>query len=126
MAAFTETEREYLRGQRLGRLATVNQRGEPQNAPVGFQLRDDDSIDIIGRALETTKKWRNVLARPAVAFVVDDVAGPGWKPRGVEIRGTALAITDGVERPTIRVTARQVIAWGIETDSYKASNRRLT
>lgn len=34
--AFTDAELTYLRGQRLGRLATVDAAGAPQNNPVGF------------------------------------------------------------------------------------------
>ncbi len=37
LSKFTEAELEYLQSQRLGRLATVNQRGEPQVAAVGFR-----------------------------------------------------------------------------------------
>jgi hypothetical protein len=34
MSKFTDIELEYLKTQRLGRLATVNKNGEPQIAPV--------------------------------------------------------------------------------------------
>ncbi len=47
MSAFTEKEIEYLWGQRLGRLATVNGEGEPHVVPVGFRYNADlDAIDI--------------------------------------------------------------------------------
>ena len=38
MGAFTEKEVEYLRGQMLGRMATVGRDGSPHVMPVGFRL----------------------------------------------------------------------------------------
>ncbi len=38
MSKFTGIELEYLKTQRLGRLATINKPGEPQIAPVGHLL----------------------------------------------------------------------------------------
>ncbi|MEW9552264.1 hypothetical protein [Nonomuraea sp. NPDC050783] len=64
-----------------------------------------------GGALGGTRKFRNVQRGGAVAFVVDDLAATGpWTPRGVEIRGTAVALTDheppvpGLAREIIRIT----------------------
>ena len=37
MSKFTPIELEYLKTQRLGRLATINKNGEPQIAPVTFR-----------------------------------------------------------------------------------------
>ena len=37
MSTFTEKEIEYLRGQPLGRLATVGRDGSPHVVPVGFR-----------------------------------------------------------------------------------------
>ena len=38
MSTSTEREIEYLRGQRLGRLATTSSSGAPHIVPVGFRL----------------------------------------------------------------------------------------
>ncbi|GAA2648353.1 hypothetical protein GCM10010307_55700 [Streptomyces vastus] len=48
MTEFSEAERAYLRSQRLGRLATVDQHGQPQANPVGFFPQDDGTILIGG------------------------------------------------------------------------------
>ena len=49
MSKFTDIELEYLKTQRLGRLATVNKNGEPQIAPVTFRYNAElDAIDIGG------------------------------------------------------------------------------
>jgi pyridoxamine 5'-phosphate oxidase family protein len=69
------------------------------NAPVGFFLRADDTIDIGGMHMGDTKKFRNVREGSRVAFVVDIVdTSEGWYPIYLEIRGTAEARSD-VEPP---------------------------
>ena len=139
MSNFTPQELEYLQSQRLGRLATINPAGQPQNAPVGFRYNPElDTIDIGGRAMSKTKKFRNVLKNNRVAFVVDDVLPP-WKPRGVEIRGIAEALYQGGkdlfgdrgsgrdywDDAFVRVRPTQIISWGLDGDSYKAHNRKV-
>jgi pyridoxamine 5'-phosphate oxidase family protein len=88
-----------LASQKLGRLATVSADGIVGNAPVTFFVRADDTIDIGGLRMGTTKKFRNVRAGSRVAFVVDIVdTTKGWNPVYLEIRGTAEALSD-VEPP---------------------------
>ena len=91
MSAFTEQEIGYLRSQRLGRIATAGPDGQPHVVPVSFRYNaEQDSIDIGGHAFATRKKYRDVLANPRVAFVVDDLTSVNpWRPRGIEVRGQA-------------------------------------
>ena len=123
MSVFTPEEIEYLKSQRLGRLATVNPEGRPQNSPVGFRYNAElDVIDIGGRYMSKTKKYRNLSHNPNVAFVVDDVLPP-WQPRCVEIRGTAEALPTGgknifgenyeADEAIIRIRPVQIITWGV-------------
>lgn len=115
-------ERDYLSSQRLGRLATVDGAGQPQNNPVGFFVDDDlGVVDIGGRAMGRTKKFRNVQGNPRVSLVVDDLASVRpWHVRGVEIRGRAEALTDwqaphaGYSREAIRIHPERVISWGLD------------
>lgn len=124
MSAFTEAEIEYLRGGRLGRLATVGRDGRPHIAPVTFVFNpDEDAIDIGGVFFADTKKWRDVQHDPKVAFIVDD--STGTSARGVEIRGEAEPHTSGGEsinprfpqfKPEfIRIRPTRIVAWGIES-----------
>lgn len=120
MADFTETELAYLRTQRLGRMATVDQDGQPQANPVGFFLQDDGTVLIGGRSMGTTKKWRNLRANPRIALVVDDLASVSpWRVRGVEIRGTAELLTGthdlgrGFSPEVIRIHPERIISWGL-------------
>ena len=69
MGTFTEAELEYLRTQRLGRLATVNKHGEPQIAPVSFHYNAElDTIDIGGLNIGETQKFRNVARNGLAVF----------------------------------------------------------
>lgn len=135
MSVFSEHEIEYLKSQRLGRLATINPRGLPQNSPVGFRYNPElDVIEIGGRFMSQSQKFRNLLKNPNVAFVVDDVLPP-WTVRGVEIRGTAVTVATGgreifganyqADEAIIRITPKQIIGWGLETEPYKANNRKV-
>lgn len=118
---FTSGELAYLRTQRLGRLATVDPGGAPQNNPVGFVIDDAGRVVIGGRGLGATRKFRNAARHPDVAFVVDDLASVDpWIVRGVEVRGTAEALEDvdpprpGMSREVLRVTPRWIGSWGVD------------
>ena len=124
MSVFTDKETEYLRGQRLGRIATVGAGGSPHAVPVTFRLdADADSIEVGGRGLSASKKWRDLTANPRVAFVVDDLASVNpWSPRGVEVRGHARLHQEGGERfgpgawdsVWIQVVPERIVSWGLE------------
>ena len=112
----------YLRTQRLGRLATVDGAGAPQNSPVGFRYNAElGTIDIGGRNMGASRKFRNLAGNPKVAFVVDDIASvQPWRVRCVEIRGHAEALRDQASRQAgfsaeiIRVYPERVISFGLE------------
>ncbi|MFI9102603.1 PPOX class F420-dependent oxidoreductase [Streptomyces fildesensis] len=121
MTIFSADERAYLDEQKLGRLATVDGKGQPQANAVGFVVRDDGSIDIGGYAMGTTKKWRNIAGNPLVSLIVDDiVTHHPWAVRGIEIRGDAEQLTGAhdlgayLSPEVIRIRPRRVITWGIE------------
>jgi pyridoxamine 5'-phosphate oxidase family protein len=127
---FTSAELDYLRSQRLGRLATVARNGAPQNNPLGFVVNEAlGTIDISGWNLTASKKFRNLRSNPNVAFVVDDIASSDpWEVRGVEIRGVAEALdevgpTATVRRPVIRVWPRRIISWNVGADHSRMQGR---
>ncbi|GII05070.1 PPOX class F420-dependent oxidoreductase [Planobispora takensis] len=119
---FSQAELDYLATQRLGRLATVSLDGTVQNSPTGFHYNPGNgTIDIYGRAMGATKKFRNVRETGRVAFVVDDLASTDpWQVRGVEIRGTAEAVEDHeppmpyLSREIIRIHPERIISWGVD------------
>ena len=64
----------YLGTQMLGRLATVDPDGKPQNNPVGFRYNAElGTIDIDGLDMGRSRKFRNLATNPNVALVVDDI-----------------------------------------------------
>ncbi|SHL11018.1 pyridoxamine 5'-phosphate oxidase family protein [Pseudonocardia thermophila] len=121
---FTAAELAYLQEQRLARLATIGPDGAPQVRPVAFAVDPvTGAIDIAGRANPKTQKWRNVLRDGRAALVVDDVLPP-WRPRSIEVRGTAEVLPDepgdaivpGAPPGIIRIRPTKVLAFGIEED----------
>ena len=115
MSAFNEQELAYLHGdRRLGRVATVGKDGTPHVAPVGWSYNaDTDTIDIGGRNFAASKKYRDVARSGRGAIVIDDLATVDpWRPRGIEVRGHAQALSDP---PLIRIHPDRVISWGLET-----------
>ncbi len=121
----SEGERQYLEGQRLGRLATIGPDGGPQARPVVFSVNDElGTIDIAGKEMTSSQKYRNVERSPLVSFVVDDLESvKPWKARGIEIRGRAEALAD-VGEGLIRIHPTRILAWGIDTAGFGPPNAR--
>ena len=119
----------------VGRLATIQPDGTPQNSPVGFTFNERlGTIDIAGYQMLRSRKFRNLARNQKVAFVVDDIPSRDpWRVRCLEIRGTAeQALLDEARREPngdalddaiIRITPRRVISFGI--DDQKTEPHRL-
>ena len=94
-SVFTAAELEYLHSQRrLGRIATVGKYGTPHVVPSGWTHNVElDTIDVTGRELEQTKKFKDVARSGRAAIVIDDIASVNpFRPRAIEVRGRAEAI----------------------------------
>jgi pyridoxamine 5'-phosphate oxidase family protein len=133
MSHFTENEIAYMQEQRLGRLSTLAPDGAPNNVPVAFHYNAElDTIDIRGFKMKTSKKFRNIQRDGRVSFVIDDVLPP-WEPRGVEIRGVAVALDEpnppyqarGMDGALIRIRPAKIISWGIDTHPYTRNSRQV-
>ena len=90
MSAFSEAELSYLLGERrLGRVATTGKDGTPHVVPVGWTYNAElDSIDVGGRELAQTKKYRDVERSGRAAIVIDD---PPARTRGDRARWRCVA-----------------------------------
>lgn len=124
-SAFTELELRYLAERRLGRVATVGKDGTPHVAPVGWSYnQEEDAIEIGGRDFARSKKYRDVARSGRAAIVIDDLASVDpWRPRGIEVRGSADAL-DGP--PRIRIQPERVVSWGLESDDlFERSSRTV-
>lgn len=122
MTSFTHEEIEYLKSQRLGRLATVGPDGQPHVVPVGFRYKAElGTIDIGGHNFAKRKKWRDAQANPKVAFVVDDIASlQPWRVRGIEVRGEVEVLMAGgkavmpfFDEEMFRIKPKRVYSWGL-------------
>jgi pyridoxamine 5'-phosphate oxidase family protein len=117
MSSFTGAQMRYLKSQRLGRLATLRPDGSLQNNPVGFTFDEESgTFEIGGFNMGGSQKYKNVVANGQVAFVVDDLETVDpWKPRMVEVRGTAEPLPDDdPRRSKIRIHPTRVISFGLE------------
>jgi pyridoxamine 5'-phosphate oxidase family protein len=125
---FSENEIEYLKSQRLARIATVNvsskdQSIQPDVVPVGFDF-DGDYLYVGGMNILKSTKYKNILKNSNVAIVVDDLRTVDpWDPRGIRIYGTADAVTrqggymDQTSHSTfhyIRIRPNKKWSWGID------------
>jgi pyridoxamine 5'-phosphate oxidase family protein len=132
MSAFTTDELEFLGGGRqaggqgkLARIATVGKDGTPHVVPVGMWTHNaaEDTIEVRGRGLEQTKKFRDVARSGRAAIVIDDMVKldpseqqGGWdsRPRAVEVRGPADVIAG--PDPVIRIHPERIVSWGTDPD----------
>jgi pyridoxamine 5'-phosphate oxidase family protein len=122
MSVFTENEIEYLRSQRLGRMATIGPQGDPHVVPVAFRYNEEkDTIDIGGHSFAKRRKYRDMQRDPRIAFVVDDVLPP-WSPRMIEIRGTVefgkagKAVNQNFDDEMVHLHPRRIVSFGIDSE----------
>lgn len=130
ISLFTEKEKEYIKSQRLARMATVSSgstsgiaSNQPDVVPVGFDF-DGEYFYVGGINILESTKYKNTLKNNKVAIVIDDLKTVNpWNPRGVRIYG----IADTVERKEgymsnpnhpqsryIRIKPAKKWSWGIE------------
>lgn len=132
-AVFTDAELDYLRGQRLARLATLAPDGTLQNNPVAFFVHASaGTVDIGGARLQQTRKFRNAQSHPQVALVIDDLESVDpWRPRCLEIRGRAEVRPDaepparGFSRGVIRIHPEVVFSFGIDPAAARMTKREV-
>ncbi|HEX4220103.1 MAG TPA: PPOX class F420-dependent oxidoreductase [Acidimicrobiales bacterium] len=118
----TDAEERFLTRQPRGHLSTIGPDGTPQVKPLGFSYNAAlGTIDIGGFNMAGSAKYRNVLANPRVAFVVDEVteASIEWA-HFLEIRGMAETTTgaastdDHVAPGIIRIHPQRVVAYNVD------------
>jgi pyridoxamine 5'-phosphate oxidase family protein len=134
MSSFTPQEIAYLQSQLLGRLATVGIDGDPHVVPVGFRYNPDfDTIDIGGRRIAQSKKFRDVARSGRAAFVVDDlVSTDPWTPRMLTVRGRAEALPTGGQEiqsffapELIRIMPMWIGSFGINAGGVTMDSRKI-
>ena len=124
VTALTDIERAYLRDQPLGRLATVDASGARRTAPSAcFSTRRAATSSSAEAPWAEPENSATCRSNPHVAVVVDDlVSTDPWTVRGLEVRGTALALSDVdppvpfMSREIIRITPTWVASWGLDPE----------
>ncbi len=90
---FSEFEVQYLKSQRLARIATVSSKGQPDVVPVAFEF--DGKYFYVGShsqdIFHQTLKYKNVKnGNKRVALTIDDLESiDPWRPRALKVYGTA-------------------------------------
>jgi len=126
---FSDKEIDYLKSQKLARIATVSKSLQPDVAPVGYELEGDKFV-IPSLDMEKTLKYKNIKnGNPKVALVIDDLESVNpWKPRGIKVYGTA----EIVERKGrfgrglyIEITPQRVWSWGIQRPLFEEDRKAV-
>jgi pyridoxamine 5'-phosphate oxidase family protein len=117
----SKLETEYLKTQRLARIATVSPKGQPEVSPVGFEW--DGKYFYVGthdKAFFTrTQRYKNITRGNArVSIVVDDLESVDpWKVRGIKVLGTVEVVEhEGIfgKGKYFRIRPKVSVSWGIE------------
>jgi pyridoxamine 5'-phosphate oxidase family protein len=120
---FSQQEQAYLQTQLLARLATVEPDGQPDVDVVGFEF-DGARFYIGGHRLETTRKYKNIMAgQRRVSLIIDDLKTRNpWAPRGIKIHGIAEVVErEGRMGHThyLAITPTISWSWGIEEPQFR-------
>jgi pyridoxamine 5'-phosphate oxidase family protein len=118
---FSEAEVNYVKTQRLARLASVSSKGVPEVSPVGFEF--DGKYFWVGShspdIFPNTRRYKNITSgNSRISIVIDDLESVNpWKPRGIKVSGTAEVMEHkgmfGMGK-YIRITPKVSTSWGIE------------
>ncbi len=130
---FSQQEQAYLQTQLLARLATIEPDGQPDVDVVGFEF-DGARFYIGGHQLETTRKYKNIVAgQRKVSLIIDDLkTREPWAPMAIKIHGVAEVVErQGRMGPGsyIAITPTISWSWGIEEPQFrqgKAIPRKIT
>ena len=121
LSEFSEKELDYLRSQRLARIATVSANGEPDVAAVAFTF-DGQRFLVGGMDVKNTLKYHNAKSTGRAALVVDDfTTTEPAQPRGIKIHGKA-KIVDATgyagAGEYIEIIADRYWSWGIDAPTF--------
>ena len=114
-------ETQYLKTQRLARIATASPQGEPEVSPVAFEY--DGKYFYVGSHDQSiffrTRRYKNIKnGNTRVCLVIDDLESiDPWKPRAIKVHGTAEVVEhEGIfgKGSYLRITPRVTVSWGIE------------
>ena len=103
----------FLRSHRYAVQSSTHPNGTPQSAAVGIAV--SDAFEIVFDTIGTSRKSRNLRARPGIAFVIGSLAGDA--ERTVQFEGVADEPT-GAERDRLTALYYAVFPDGRERLSW--------
>ncbi len=132
----------FIRDQRVGRLATVDEAGAPHVVPVCFAFADGIVYSVIDAKPKRVgaarlRRLRNIRSNPAVQLLVDHY-DEDWRSLAyVQLRGRATILEAGDEQsqaigllrvkyrqyaamdidssPVVRIAVERAVSWGLDT-----------
>lgn len=128
----SKAETDYLKTQKLARIATISKNGQPDVVPVAFEY--DGKYFWVGSHGQDiflrTHKYKNVKnGNTKVSLVVDDLKSvQPWHPRCVKVYGTAEVMDhDGIFGPGkyLRITPTVTWSMGLEGLDLKPGEFRV-
>lgn len=124
--SFSDEEADYIRSQRLARVATAAADGQPDVVPTGYEF-DGTHFYIGGLDPASTRRHRNLKAgNDKVALVIDDLASTDpWSPRYLRVYGTAEIVeheTQFGRQPVMKITP--AISWSFNLGGDALSGGR--
>ena len=126
---FSDPEVQYLKSQRLARIATVSSKGQPDVVPVAFEFDGTNfyvgshSQDIFHRTL----KYKNVKdGNKRVALTIDDLESiEPWRPRAIKVYGTAEVVEHkGIFGPGKYLRISPQVSWSFGIKGLKQEGIR--
>ncbi len=149
---FSEPEVQYLKSQRLARIATVSNKGQPDVVPVAFEFDGKNfyvgshSQDIFHRTVafefdgknfyvgshsqdifHRTLKYKNVKdGNKRVALTIDDLESiEPWRPRAIKVYGTAEVVDHkGIFGPGKYLRISPQVSWSFGIKGLKQEGFR--
>src|SRR3954468_6227883 len=105
---FTKTQAAYVSAQRVARLTTTGENGQPYVVPVCYVFDGSDfcvALDDKPKSVQPTrlKRVRNIMRNPQVALLVDTYSEDWDRLSYVLIRGEARLEPVGTERHVIAI-----------------------
>ena len=112
MSSLSPEAAAFLEQQRVARLATVDERGQPHAVPICFAVLDGCIYTAIDQKPKRGKpqalrRIQNILANPRVCLVADRYAEDWSQLAWLQVRGAASLVDDPELRPRVLAALRQ-------------------
>lgn len=102
---------------KLCTIATINKDGKPQNAVVGYAVKDN--LQILINTNFHTRKWANLKANPSAALVF------GWSFNELNIQYEGKAELLDTDHPDLHDEEENFFSQNIDARKFKSEDTRI-